>query len=88
MTIVAGVLVTLGSKFGIELDPEQLISLGAMVVAYVTGQAVVDKNKIAAEVQERVPSMITALNEALVRLNRIDAQAEAEATDPLNEPYL
>ncbi len=62
VTIVAGVLVTLGQQFGIELDTASLISLGLMVVAYVGGQSIVDRGKVVAEVQSKLPQMIAALN--------------------------
>ncbi len=62
VTIAAGVLVTLGQQFGIELDTASLISLGLMVVAYVGGQSIVDRGKVVAEVQSKLPQMIAALN--------------------------
>ena len=62
VTIVAGALVTIGDEFGIELDTASLISLGLMVVAYVGGQSIVDRGKVVAEVQGKLPQMIAALN--------------------------
>ncbi len=63
VTIIAGAAVILAREFGIELDGEQLISLGLMVAAYIGGQAVVDRGKVVAEVQEKVPQLVAALNE-------------------------
>ncbi len=65
VTIIAAALVTLGDQFGIVLETESLIAVATMVIAYITGQAVVDKNKVAAEVQSQIPAMMSSLETAL-----------------------
>lgn len=50
ISLIAGALVTFGAEFGVDLDPENLITLGTIVAAYVFGEAAVDRARINAEV--------------------------------------
>jgi len=72
VTIIASVFVTLGQQFGIELDSTALISLGLIVglivVAYVGGQSIVDRGRVVAEVQAKLPQMIAALNQLAINI--------------------
>jgi len=68
VTIISGILVTLGQQFGLELDGEQLISLGLMVAAYVGGQAVVDQAKVKAEVAAGVDQLKLEANTIIAAL--------------------
>ncbi len=63
IAVLAGGLVAFAEQFGIDLDMEQIISIGAIAAAYIGGQAVVDRGKVVAEVQEKVPQLVAALNE-------------------------
>jgi uncharacterized membrane protein (DUF441 family) len=68
VTIVSGILVTLGQQFGLELDGEQLISLGLMVAAYIGGQAAVDHAKVKAEVAAGVDQLKLEANTIIAAL--------------------
>jgi flagellar motor component MotA len=83
LTIIGGAIVTLGQEFGVDLDPEQIITLGGIVAAYVTGQAIVDKQKVQAEVEaqvERLKSEANSIISALV------AKAEEVSTPAYAAP--
>jgi len=77
VSLAAGFLVTVGAEFGLDLDPEQLISLGLIVFGYVGGQAHVDKAKVEAEVQNHVAQ----LNDYIAGLNAVLKSIQADA-DP------
>lgn len=69
ITVLAGALVAFGEQFGIDLDPEQLIAIAGMVLAYVGSQAVVDRGKVVAEVKASVPELMTTLQGVMNELN-------------------
>lgn len=69
ITIVAGLLVTLGQRFGIELDPATLIALGGTVAAYVLGQAQIDKSKVKAEIDAGLATVVGNANAIIASLN-------------------
>jgi len=63
ITVLAGAVVAFADQFGVELDPEQIISLGVIAAAYIGGQAVVDRGKVVAEVQGKIPQLVASLNQ-------------------------
>jgi len=69
VTIITGVLVIFGEKFGVELDPIELAALAGTVVAYITGQAVVDKNEAKAKVDAGVATVVANANAIIASLN-------------------
>ena len=69
ITVLAGALVAFGGQFGIDLDSEQLIAIGGMVLAYVGSQAVVDRGKVVAEVKASVPELMRTLENAMKELS-------------------
>jgi hypothetical protein len=60
--------VTLGQQFGLELDGEQLISLGLVVATYIGGQAAVDHAKVKAEVAAGVDQLKLEANTIIAAL--------------------
>jgi uncharacterized membrane protein (DUF441 family) len=62
-------IVALAEQFGVELDPEQVITFGSIIVAYITGQAIVDKNKVQAEVDASVAGLKLEANAIISALN-------------------
>ncbi len=78
ITVLAGALVAFAGQFGVELDPEQIISIGVIAASYIGGQAVVDRGKIVAEVQAGVPKLMAAINEIALQL---ESSAELHQTD-------
>jgi hypothetical protein len=76
---VAGfAIVALNEKFGLSLDPEAVIGLVSIVVAYVTGQAVVDKNKVNAEAKALADAGVAQLKtEANAIISALTAKLEA-----------
>jgi uncharacterized membrane protein (DUF441 family) len=75
LTVLAGAIVAFGQQFGIELDAEQIISLSGLIAAYVGGQALVDKNKVQAEVQSKVANLsqyIATLHDMLQEIQQED----------------
>jgi len=82
VTAIAGVLVTIGQEFGVELDPEQLISLGLMVAAYVGGQAVVDKAKVQAEVAAGVEQLKQEANAIIAALSQKLGEVSVAVAQP------
>jgi len=77
VSLVAGLLVTVGQQFGLDLDPEQLISLGLIVLGYVGGQSVVDKAKVQAEVQYHVAQ----LNDYIASRNAVLQGIQADQSE-------
>ena len=77
VTVAAGALVAFGEQFGVDLDSEQLIAIGSMVLAYIGSQAVVDRGKVVAEVKASVPELMATLETALKQLNAV-GEHEAE----------
>ncbi len=73
ITVLAGALVAFAGQFGVELDPEQIISIGVIAASYIGGQAVVDRGKIVAEVQAGVPKLMAAINEIALQLETNNA---------------
>jgi uncharacterized membrane protein len=49
VSVVAAVLVVIGDELGLPIEEETLIAFAAIVVTYVTGQAIVDKQKASRE---------------------------------------
>ena len=74
VTIIAGAIVVIGDKFGIELDQQALYALAGTVMAYVLGQAQIDKTKVKAEIDTGVATLAANANAIIVSL-----QAELEA---------
>lgn len=58
LATVAGVLVALGSKIGLDLPTEATLSIVGAIAAYVIGQGIADNGKeaakVAAESEERL----------------------------------
>ena len=65
VTILATALVSLAEAIGIELEQESIVAIAGMVIAYVTGQAIVDRGKVVAEIQARIPGLVGNLNNLL-----------------------
>ena len=83
LTVLSSFLVAFGDQFGIALDQEQIMALAAMVVAYVTGESVIDRQRAKAEVDagvERLKAdankLIAALIKKLQELESASAEAE------------
>ena len=70
VTILATVLVSLAEAIGIELEQESIIAIAGMVIAYVTGQAIVDRGKVVAEIQARIPGLIGNLTNLLEEVKK------------------
>ena len=66
VAIATAVTIALQEKFGLSLDPEALVSLGVVAIAYITGQAQVDKAKVAAELDAQK----LLLNQHVVNLTK------------------
>jgi hypothetical protein len=49
VAVATMITIALNSEFGLDLDPEALVSLAVVAGAYIGGQAHVDKNKVAAQ---------------------------------------
>lgn len=79
ITIIAGAAVTFAQKFGIELDTDQLISLGLMVAAYVGGQSVVDKQKVKSEIEAGADQLKADANSIIAGLIQKLKELEADA---------
>ncbi len=77
VTIGAGAVVVLAKQYGIELDEGSLIAIATMVIGYVTGQAIVDRGKVVAEVQGKVPALVSALQDALETIEAIPEDPDA-----------
>ncbi len=45
VSVVAAILVVIGDELGLPIEEETLVAFAAIVVAYVTGQAIVDRQK-------------------------------------------
>lgn len=65
VTVLATAMVTIAEAVGIDLSQDSLIALATIVIAYVAGQAVVDRGKVNAEVQAHIPAMIDTLTNML-----------------------
>ena len=78
ITIVAGLIVTIGQQFGIELDPASLIALGGTVMAYVFGQAQIDKQKVITEIDAGVAALAANANAIIASLNAELEELKAE----------
>jgi len=63
ITVLAGAVVAFADQFGVNLDPEQVISIGVIAAAYIGGQSVVDRGRVVAEVQGKIPQLVASLNE-------------------------
>jgi hypothetical protein len=89
LTIIGGAIVTLGQEFGIDLDVEQIIALGGIIAAYVTGEAMVDKQRVQAEVAagvEKLKSEATSIISALVnKAEEVKATPGVDANSDLHE---
>jgi hypothetical protein len=79
---VAGfAIVALNEKFGLSLDPEAVIGLVSIVVAYVTGQAVVDKNKVKAEAEAGLVELKLQANQIITALTAKLEAVQGDAPD-------
>ena len=77
ITILATALMVLAKKAGIDLEQEMLLAIAGMVIAYVTGQAIVDRGKVVAEIQARIPAMTGAFEKLLTA---IEADEESKVS--------
>ena len=57
VAVVTAAVIALNEKLGLSLDPEAVIAFGSIAIAYITGQAVVDKGKVQAEVAAGVSQL-------------------------------
>ena len=55
VSIIAAILVVVGDEFGLPIEEEALIAFAAIVVAYVTGQAVIDRQKAKTSTDRAAP---------------------------------
>ena len=69
LTVIAGAIVTIGESFGIALEAEQIITLGGLIAAYVTGEAMVDKQRVQSEVAAGVTQLKLEANTIISALN-------------------
>jgi uncharacterized membrane protein len=69
ITVIAGALVAFGGQFGIDLDTEQLVAIGGMVLTYLGTQGMVDRGKVVAEVKASVPELMATLKSTLEALD-------------------
>jgi hypothetical protein len=73
VAIASFITIALNSEFGLNLDPEAIVSLAIVASAYIGGQAVVDRSKVAAELDAQklqLNAYIIQLTEALQRLQK------------------
>jgi hypothetical protein len=79
VSVVGAAVIALNEKLGLNLDPEVVIAFGSIVIAYVTGQAVVDKNKVQAEVAASVSQLKTEANAIISALTARLESLQGEA---------
>jgi hypothetical protein len=78
VSVIGAAVIALNEKFGLSLDPEAVFTLGSIIVAYVTGQAVVDKNKLNAEAKAMADAgMVQLKTEANAIISALTAKLEA-----------
>lgn len=78
VSVVGFAVLALNEKFGLSLDPEAVFALGSIIVAYVTGQAVVDKNKVNAEAKAVAEAgMVELKAQANAIISALTAKLEA-----------
>lgn len=84
VAILSAIVVTAGEQFGLELDPEQVISLAGLASLYILGQAQVDKSKVQAEVEAGVAQLKQEANAIISLLSeKLEAvQADSEIIKP------
>jgi hypothetical protein len=81
ISIIAGLIITFGENFGIDLDPEQVAGLVGVVAAFVTGEAVIDKQRVSALVASEVEQFKVQANTYVASLQKKLESLQAEAPD-------
>jgi hypothetical protein len=81
VSVVGAAVIALNEKLGLSLDPEVVIAFGSIIIAYVTGQAVVDKNKVQAEVAASVSQLKTEANAIISALTAKLESLQGDAPD-------
>ena len=81
VSIIAGLIITFGENFGIDLDPEQVAGLVGVVAAFVTGEAVIDKQRVSALVASEVEQFKVQANTYVASLQKKLESLQAEAPD-------
>ena len=78
ISIIAGLIITFGENFGIDLDPEQVAGLVGVVAAFVTGEAVIDKQRVSALVASEVEQFKVQANTYVASLQKKLESLQAE----------
>ena len=78
VSIIAGLIITFGENFGIDLDPEQVAGLVGVLAAFVTGEAVIDKQRVSALVASEVEQFKVQANTYVASLQKKLESLQAE----------
>ena len=81
ISIIAGLIITFGENFGIDLDPEQVAGLVGVVAAFISGEAVIDKQRVSALVASEVEQFKVQANTYVASLQKKLESLQAEAPD-------